>query len=99
MQRPLFCPKACLGPAGVQSGCPYGPDSRSVRGGSGRMVVRKVLRSGKTVRAYPASRLFGGPGCFAGFALPGLSPGRFLPAVVAGIICIPACAVRCLRSP
>lgn len=43
----------------------------------------------KTVRAYPASRLFGGPGCFAGFALPGLSPGRFLPAVVAGIICIP----------
>ena len=42
-----FCPKACLGPAGVQSGCPYGLDSRSVRGGSGRMVVRKALRSGK----------------------------------------------------
>lgn len=72
----LALSEGVFGPAGVQSGCPYGPDSRAVRGGLDGWWCGKrsgpVKPSGRILKS-----LIGGPGCFAGFALPGLYPGRF----------------------
>lgn len=94
-----FCPKACLlVPAGVQSGCPCGSDSRAVRGGSGRMVVRKALRSGKNRPGVSGKSVVWWTGLFRGIRVARPVSGT----VSAGRRCrdylYPACAVRCLRS-